>query len=440
MIIVKRTTGTADAVLSKVADAEAVLGMRKLVREVPIADNVLDFALSVVVATHPGGVGAPRTNGADVTCRYGCESARRPGPRHHGQSLRPLRRSLQCRQGRCHQSGQNRRFDTASGLNFEAEADGINTDGLIDTVYPRGSNPATGTRSPFSGSVARCPATRKLLDNRRLNPRRTFSGHVQGERLTSRRGISIEFADYREYVEGDDLRHLDWNVLARLDNAVVKSYRDEEDLAVHLLVDASPSMNFGSPTKLFAAKRLAAALGSIALAGGDAVYVRTLGKREQPQPPMRGRPGFTRLMRAVDAVAPGKGGRLAPALLEFAKTETRRGIAILLSDGFDPSASGALRALGGRGFEVLFLQVVADEDLEPPLEGDLRLIDDEGGEPVEITANSTVLREYEQRLGAHNAALQQAVLRAGGRYALVRARTPLETLISNVWRRDGWLA
>ena len=284
------------------------------------------------------------------------------------------------------------------------------------------------------------PRDLKLLANWRLNPRRTFVGHVQGERLTSRRGISIEFADYREYVEGDDLRHLDWNVLARLDNAVVKSYRDEEDLAVHLLVDASPSMTFGAPSKLSAAQRFGAALGSVALAGGDAVYVRTLGRREQPQPPMRGRPGFSRLMRSIGAIAPGSATRLAPALLEFAKTETRRGIAILLSDGFDPAAASAIRALGGRGFEVLFLQIVADEDLSPPLEGDLRLIDDEGGEPVEITANSTVLKEYERRLSAHNSELQQAVLRAGGRYSLVRARTPLETLISTVWRRDGWVA
>ena len=284
------------------------------------------------------------------------------------------------------------------------------------------------------------PRDLKLLANWRLNPRRTFAGRVQGERLTSRRGISIEFADYREYVEGDDLRHLDWNVLARLDNAVVKSYRDEEDLAVHLLIDASPSMNFGSPSKLLAAKRLAAALGSVALAGGDAVYVRVLGRRDQPQPPMRGRPGFSRLMRAVEAVTMTQTERLAASLLEFAKTETRRGIAILLSDGFDPSSANAIRALGGRGFEVLFLQIVADEDLEPPLEGDLKLIDDEDGEPVEITANSTVLKEYERRLGQHNAELQKAVLRSGGRYALVRARTPLETLISGVWRRDGWVA
>ncbi|HLK17256.1 MAG TPA: DUF58 domain-containing protein [Fimbriimonadaceae bacterium] len=284
------------------------------------------------------------------------------------------------------------------------------------------------------------PRDLRLLAAWRLNPRRTFAGRVQGERLTKRRGLSIEFADYREYVEGDDLRHLDWNVLARLDNAVVKSYRDEEDLAVHLLIDASPSMRFGTPSKLFAARRLAAALGSVALAGGDAVYVRVLGRREPPQPPMRGRPGYSRLMRALDGVGEEQAGRLASSLVEFARTEDRRGIAVLLSDGFDESASNAIRVLGGRGFELLFLQIVADEDLEPILEGDLRLLDEEGGEPVEITANSIVLKEYEKRLGEHNAELQASVLRAGGRYALVRSRTPLDMLIRDVWRRDGWIA
>lgn len=284
------------------------------------------------------------------------------------------------------------------------------------------------------------PRDLKLLANWRLNPRRSFAGAIQGERLTKRRGLSIEFADYREYVEGDDLRHLDWNVLARLDNAVVKSYRDEQDLAVYVLVDASPSMRFGTPSKLDAAKRFGAALGSIALAGGDAVQVRMLGRREPPQPPMRGRPGFSRLLRAIDGMPDGPPNRLSASLLEFAKTERRRGVAILLSDGFDPAAADAIRTVGSRGFEVLFLQILSDEDLAPPLEGDLRLIDDEGGAPVEVTANASVLKEYERRLGSHNAALQQATVRVGGRYALVRARVPLDTLIASVWRRDGWVA
>ncbi|MEZ5163391.1 MAG: DUF58 domain-containing protein [Fimbriimonadaceae bacterium] len=89
------------------------------------------------------------------------------------------------------------------------------------------------------------PREFRLLEGVRLNPRKSFLGRVRGERVTKRTGISIEFADYRDYTEGDDLRHLDWNVLARLDTPIVKTYQDEEDLAVHLLVDLSPSMNFG---------------------------------------------------------------------------------------------------------------------------------------------------------------------------------------------------
>lgn len=284
------------------------------------------------------------------------------------------------------------------------------------------------------------PRELKLLAPWRLNPRRTFTGAIQGERLTTRRGLSIDFADYREYVEGDDLRHLDWNVLARLDNAVVKSYRDEQDLAVYVLIDASASMLLGTPSKLAAAKTLGAAIGAVALAGGDAVNVRVLGRREPPQAAMRGRPGFSRLMRTIDAIGDGSTHRLAPSLLEFAKTERKRGVVVLLSDGLDPAASSAIRTLGSRGFEVLFLQILSDEDIDPTLEGDLRLVDDEGGAPVEVTANSTVLREYTDRLGRHNSELQQSTVRVGGRYALVRSRTPLETLINSVFRKDGWFA
>lgn len=257
--------------------------------------------------------------------------------------------------------------------------------------------------------------------------------------MTSRRGISIEFADYREYVEGDDLRHLDWNVLARLDNAVVKSYRDEEDLAVHILLDASPSMGFGEPSKFDAARKLAAAVGTVAIAGGDAVYLKLLGVREPPRPASRGRIGWTRLLRRLEDVTESAAHRLAASILEFTASERKLGVVVVLSDGFDPAMPAAIRALGGRGHEVLFLQILADEDIEPQLEGDLRLLDSETGAPVEITANSMALREYGRRLGEHNAQLQAATLRVGGRYALVRSGTPLERLISDVWRREGWV-
>ena len=127
----------------------------------------------------------------------------------------------------------------------------------------------------------------RSIEHLRLAPRKTFSGATHGERLTQRRGISIEFSDYRSYAEGDDLRHIDWNVLARLGHAVTKTYRDEEDLHVHLLIDASASMGFGEPTKFDAAAKLAWAFGYIALCGGDTLCPRILG--EAPSPAMRSR-------------------------------------------------------------------------------------------------------------------------------------------------------
>ena len=133
------------------------------------------------------------------------------------------------------------------------------------------------------------PREFRVLEGLRFNPRKAFAGRIRGERLTRKKGISIEFSDYRDYAEGDDLRHLDWNVLARLEAPIMKTYRDEEDLAVHLLVDGSPSMEFGEPTKAQAANKLATALGFLGLAGGDAVYLKRLGVREAPLPALRGR-------------------------------------------------------------------------------------------------------------------------------------------------------
>jgi uncharacterized protein (DUF58 family) len=284
------------------------------------------------------------------------------------------------------------------------------------------------------------PREFRLLEGLRLNPKKSFTGRVRGERLTKKKGISIEFSDYRDYAEGDDLRHLDWNVLARLETPIMKTYRDEEDLAVHLLVDASASMEFGEPTKFEAATKLAAALGYVALCGGDAVYPRMLGIRQAKPPALRGRSNFPRLVKWLEGGQPeGKEG-LAGSIRAFTHASARAGLAVVISDGLDQEASNAVRGLGGRGHEVLFVQVLSDVELDPDLEGDLRLLDAETGKPVEITANSYALKEYRQNLRAHNDALREAVLRVGGRYALVRATDSLEVVIKQVLRREGWVA
>lgn len=285
------------------------------------------------------------------------------------------------------------------------------------------------------------PRDFRLLDGVRLNPRKSFQGRVRGERLTKKKGISIEFADYREYTDGDDLRHLDWNVLARLDTPVMRTYQDEEDLAIHLLLDLSPSMDFGEPTKLEHAKRLAAAIGYIALNGGDAIYPRALGIRAQNPRPLRGRAGYPRLANWIEALKPPEQPpeSLSRALKAFAGSSARPGVVLILSDGLDPDAPNAIRALGGRGHEVWLLQLLSEIEVDPDLEGDLKLIDGEGGVPVEITANGMVLKEYRKRLQAHNAALADATRRAGGRYDLVVGDQPLEKVLKDILKRQGWV-
>jgi uncharacterized protein (DUF58 family) len=285
------------------------------------------------------------------------------------------------------------------------------------------------------------PREFRVLEGLRFNPRKAFAGRIRGERLTRKKGISIEFSDYRDYAEGDDLRHLDWNVLARLEAPIMKTYRDEEDLAVHLLVDGSPSMEFGEPTKATSANKLATALGFLGLTGGDAVYLKRLGVRAAPMPALRGRSAFVRL-NSIMASTPGETGpsTLSNSLKSFANSSARTGLVVLISDGMDPDIAGAIRAIGGRGHELNVLQVLSDVELDPDLEGDLRLLDAESSGFVEITANSGALKTYRENLKRHNEALREATLRVGGRHVVVNSSSSIELIVRDVLKREGWVA
>ena len=221
----------------------------------------------------------------------------------------------------------------------------------------------------------------------------------------------------------------------------MRTYRDEEDLAVHILLDSSASMGFSEPTKYSAALKLACALGYIALNGGDAVIPRTLGIREQTQATLRGRSSYPRLVGWANQVRDLEAAKepLSSALRQFAGASTRTGIVCLLTDGMDPELPTAIRVLGGRGHEVLVLQILSDIELDPELEGDLRLVDVESGSAREITANGMVLKEYRKRLTQHNHAISDALLRVGGRYALVNPKDPVEHVLQHIWKRQGWV-
>ncbi len=266
------------------------------------------------------------------------------------------------------------------------------------------------------------------LERYRFEPRRTHAASIRGERLSPRKGVSIEFADYRHYTPGDDLRHLDWNILARLDRAYLRTYQDEQELPVHLLLDCSASMAFGAPTKFDAARALAACLGYIGLVGGDAVYPTALHPQLAETRPLRGRVAFARLVEWLRTRQP-DGDNLAASLHRFAHANLPSGCVVLLTDGLDERLPDALRTLGSRRHEVVFLHILSEVELSPDLEGDLKLIDAETGEALDITATGSVLQEYHRRLQAHIDALQSACRRIGATYVRVLNTQPPQEVI-----------
>lgn len=271
------------------------------------------------------------------------------------------------------------------------------------------------------------------LERYRFQPKKAHAAAIRGERLSPRKGISIEFADYRHYTPGDDLRHLDWNILARLDRAYLRTYQDEQELPVHLLLDSSASMAFGEPTKFDAARSLMACLGYIGLVSGDAVYPTALHHQPMETRPLRGRVAFTRLLEWLRTRQP-DGKRLATSIQRFAHANLSTGIVLLLTDGLDEQFPDALRALGSRRHEVVVLHILSEVELDPDLEGDLRLIDAETGEELDITATAGVLQEYQRRLKIHIEAIQNACRRIGATYVPLRNdRAPQDVILRDLY-------
>ncbi|MDQ2686307.1 MAG: DUF58 domain-containing protein [Armatimonadota bacterium] len=273
----------------------------------------------------------------------------------------------------------------------------------------------------------------RLLEGQSLAPRRMLASRLRGERLSRQKGVSIEFADYRDYADGDDLRHLDWTILARLDRPTIRTYQDEAELSVYLALDTSASMDFGEPSKFAHAQRLAAALGFVGLIGHDSVLPLTVGGREpRPGRAQRGRGSLRTLTDWLSAQRPDGTRGLSASLSRL--SSLRPGLFLLFTDGLEPDFGNALRAVTARGHELMLVQILSDIELDPDLEGDLRLLDAETGEAVEVTAHAQTLREYKANLDAHCQRLEEAVLRLGGRFYQSRANQPLSEFVSGLRR------
>ncbi len=311
------------------------------------------------------------------------------------------------------------------------------------------------------------------LERLDLRSRRMFPGKLQGERRSKQRGQSVEFEDFRNYVPGDDLRHIDWNVYARLDKLFIKIFQEEQDMALHLAIDASASMDAGdtpsvgetqrgSSTKLEHSARLAMALGYLALAKQNRVTVSVFGAPGvagvERLPDLRGRRSAHRLggflmdalwrgressgtagVRAHDV---GEGGGFNDALSLIAKMRVGTGVFVVLSDFMDPKGyERGLRSLAtAGGYDTYCLQVLSPTELEPDpqaISGDVRLLDAETGRAAEVTVTSEVVKRYKQRLTEYLTTLGEFCQAREMMHAVVRTDTPIETLVFETLRRRG---
>jgi uncharacterized protein (DUF58 family) len=278
--------------------------------------------------------------------------------------------------------------------------------------------------------------TRELEALRRQLRLRARSGSG-GERVASRRGSSAEFLEHRPYAPGDDLRRMDWLAFARTGEPVQKLFRAEEDVVVRLVVDASASLDVGEPPKFHVAKRVAAAIGYMALASSERAQVLAASDGlVRVREPVRGRGALATLLRELESIAPARGTNLSKAVDGVVLRSPRPGMLVVVSDFLDAGPfEAALGRAASAGHDLALVQVLSPEELDPPWEGDLALEDAETGEVVDVTVDARAIEAYLSRLGGLVSILRTTAKRHRAAYVRLSTRDPLLEAVRRVVAR-----
>ena len=291
------------------------------------------------------------------------------------------------------------------------------------------------------------PELLRRLEQFQLLAARRAKSSSKGERRSRARGQSVEFADYRTYVHGDDFRYLDWNLYGRLEKLFLKLYEEERELPVRIFLDASESMTFGEPRKFDFARQVAAAIGYVALSGFDRVSVipfPDLSTSADTSPAtriaelaargalrsVRGKKSAIQFFQNLGALTAGGSANLNEALRRGALEARQAGVAVVLSDFLDPAGyESGLTALVGRGFQVALVQILAPDELSPSTFGDLRLVDSETGAMQEVTFGRFRLKSYRQTVQNFMQRLREYCKSRGINFFTASSNTDLQDLL-----------
>ncbi|HEU4614478.1 MAG TPA: DUF58 domain-containing protein [Kofleriaceae bacterium] len=282
----------------------------------------------------------------------------------------------------------------------------------------------------------------KTLEHLHLVSRKVFSGNLRAERRTRKVGSGIEFADHRTYARGDDFRYIDWNLYGRLDKLLLRLFEEEEDLAIYILIDVSDSMAIGQPLpKLHYAMQIGAALTYVGLANLDRVAIIPFADRLVGRlPPSRGKNRIFRVFDFLRKCDIGGQTRLADCMKDFVTQNKRRGLAVVISDFYDPVGfEQGINTLRYHKFEPFILQTYDLREASPALHGDLTLVDCETGDTREVTVSKSLLEAYEREHEKYCKELEAYCTK----YALPFFRThtsiPFDELVLKIFRSGGFL-
>ncbi|MHC4351595.1 MAG: DUF58 domain-containing protein [Planctomycetota bacterium] len=281
------------------------------------------------------------------------------------------------------------------------------------------------------------PAFMNRLDSLDVLSRKILQGKLHGERRSKRRGQSVEFADYRPYVAGDDLRFVDWNIYGRLEQLFLKLFLEEQDLTVHIVVDGSASMSLGEPSKELFIKKLAAALGYVSLVNNNRVTISFFADGIKGQlANMRGR-NYLHQMAEYLLVTDCDGlSDFDSSCRQLAAGRIGSGVMIVLSDFlFKEGYDSGLRRLIGRNYDLYAIQVLSPGELSPDLSGELKLIDVEDTDVAEITVSAALTKYYKRNVTAYCNELRTFCTRRGAVYVLANSADSVESLVLNYLRR-----
>ena len=301
------------------------------------------------------------------------------------------------------------------------------------------------------------PELLRRLEQFQLLAARRAKSSAKGERRSRARGQSVEFADYRNYVHGDDFRYLDWNLYGRLERLFLKLYEEERELPVRIFLDASESMTFGEPRKFDFARQVAAAIGYVALSGFDRVSVipfPDLANDAKSEPgariaelaargalrSVRGKRSAIQFFQNLSALTAGGSANLNEALRRGALEARQAGVAVVLSDFLDPAGyESGLNALIGRGFQVDLVQILAPDEMSPATFGDLRLVDSESGATQEVTFGRFRLKAYRQTVQNFMQRLREFCQARGINFFTASSNTDLqELLLKQLRKAEVW--